>query len=87
MPITRVQLEETAWAKAFKADSPVSYQQALELALNPDLVVWLVRNNAAGVWQWSIVADELAPGFWMDAKPTRREALALCREMGWKVAN
>lgn len=87
LPPTREALEATPWARQFKADSPVSYAQALTLALDPDLTVWLVHNNDAGHWQWSIVADELAPGFWLDAKPTKQAALALCQQMGWPVEN
>lgn len=84
---SREALETTTWAREFKKDSPVSYEQALTLAMAPDLTVWLVHNSDSGVWQWSIVADELAPGFWLDAKPTKEEALALCAEMGWTVEN
>lgn len=84
---TREALEATPWAREFKADSPVSYEQALTLVMAPDLTVWLVHNCDVGIWQWSIVADELAPGFWLDAKPTKKAALALCRQMGWPVEN
>jgi hypothetical protein len=25
--------------------------------------------------------------FWMDAKPTKKDAVALCRHMGWRVSS
>jgi hypothetical protein len=82
MPLTREQLEKTDWAKRFKADSPVSYAKGIALALQSDLEVGLHFNEEAEDWQWCVVTD----GFWMDAFPTRNQALTLCKEMGWKIA-
>lgn len=82
MPLTREQLENTDWAKRFKEDSPVSYAKGIALALQADFEVGLHFNEEAEDWQWCVVTD----GFWMDAFPTRDQALALCKEMGWKIA-
>jgi hypothetical protein len=43
------------------------------LALDPDLRVVVNRTDDAG---------DLMPGFWMDAKPTKKAALELCKKMG-----
>lgn len=77
-------LEKTAWAVEFKADSPVSYSMALKYAARADLSVEICKTDEAGETRWVIV-PEYDTGFWMDAKPTRKEAIALCREMGWKI--
>lgn len=79
-------LEATAWAKEFKVRSPISYSEALLLALNPKLRVEIVQTDEGGDREWAIDAGELAPGFWMDVKPTKKEALALCKLMEWKRA-
>lgn len=87
--MTREQIEKTPWAIEFKRDSPVSYRAALEYALNPKLEVVVTSSDAAGFPQWVIaVGLEDEPGdFWMDAKPTEAEALAVCRAMGWQVVH
>lgn len=82
--MTRAKIESTAWAKAFKAGSPVSYQEAIEYAMEDRLEVLVERTNENGLMLWAIrVFDE--PDFWMDAKPTKKSAISLCKEMGWKV--
>lgn len=77
-------LEQTPWAIEFKADSPVSYPAALRFAQEDRLEVLVEKTNEAGFSQWvARVFDE--PSFWMEAKPTKAEVLAVCKSMGWKV--
>ena len=85
MTRAKTPLEQTPWAKAFRADSPVSYPEAIRLARDPTLRVELTHNNDTGEWKWAICAVSHDPGFWMDAKPTKKAALELCRTMGWKL--
>lgn len=77
-------LEQTEWAKQFKVDSPVSYKAALQYALQNGLTVFIERSFESGDPVWAVrVFDD--PEFWMEAKPTKAQAIALCREMGWKI--
>lgn len=45
--------------------------------------VFIYRTREAGSWVWAISLDSY---FWMDAKKTKREAIALCNAMGWKIS-
>jgi hypothetical protein len=72
------------WMREFREDSPVSYGEAMRLAANPDLRVEIVHTNETGEWRWAIDAVSHAPGFWMDSRPTKKAAIQLCRDMGWK---
>lgn len=82
--MSREQIESTPWAKAFKLDSPVSYEEAIRYALDPELQVILDNNNENGKWVWAIRVFD-SPAFWMDATPTKKAAIALCRTMGWLI--
>lgn len=81
---TIAEIEQTEWAKDFAADSPVSYPTALKYAQQAGLEVFIEQSDATGelVWAVRVLGD---PDFWMEAKPTKAQALAVCREMGWKV--
>jgi len=80
-------VSKTKWARYFKKDNPISYGTALQLAHNPDLRVVIDKNNETGKWMYSIsvVDPDEHCGFWMDSFETKKEALSLCKEMGWKV--
>ena len=80
--MTKTKLIKTPWAKEFKKDSPVSYDQAIDLAMMPNLLVRIYKTDENGEWMWAIEAVILN-GFWMDAKKTKKEAIALCENMGW----
>jgi len=81
--MTLEELVSTQWANDFKAQDPVSYDRAIELALIPKLPVDIVKTNETGDWVWAIVAKP-EPGFWMDAFTSKKKAVELCRKMGWK---
>ena len=81
---TRHTLEQTAWAKDFRRDAPVSYATAITFALEDRLPVFVDLGEDLGESRWEIRVLE-APGFLMDFRPTRKSAEGLCREMGWKV--
>lgn len=83
--MTREELERTKWAKDFRNYDGVSYEQAIELALDPRLCVVISHTNESGEWLWAIDAGDLAPEFWLDAKRTEKAARELCRKMGWKI--
>lgn len=72
------------WMREFRKDSPISYGLAAELSSNPDLRVEIIHTNDTGEWQWAIDAASYEPGFWMDTRPTKKAAIQLCRDMGWK---
>lgn len=84
--ITKAELEQTVWAKEFAADSPVSYAEALQLASQAGLQVEVERaTTVLGDPCYAILVADRDPAFWMDHKPTRRAAEALCKTMGWRV--
>lgn len=81
---TKEALEATPWAAEFKQDAPVSYAMALRYAQQDRLEVVVERTDETGETQWAVrVLDD--PSFWMDAKPTKKAAVELCRTMGWRV--
>lgn len=41
------------------------------------------HNNETGERQWAITCDD---AWWMDAFPTRDEAVDHCNAMGWPIA-
>lgn len=85
--MTKAELEQTAWAKEFAEDSPVSYPEALLLAAEPGGLRVDVEpaTTVLGDPCFAIVAADRDPPFWMDHKPTRRAAETLCKTMGWRV--
>ena len=85
--LTLDELEATPWAKKFKEDSPVSYAQGLKYAQDKDLRVHIHKvDQYSDQWAISVLDGIDAQDFWMDVTPTKKEALELCRLMGWKVA-
>ncbi len=89
--MTRKELERTTWAKEFKREAPESYATAIKIALDPNLRVMVHRVNQSGekLWvidTWVLGANDLYSSIWMDFRPTKKAALELCKQMGWKVA-
>lgn len=82
--MTREEIENTDWAKEFKADAPSYYSQAIEYALQENLKIFINHNNEAVNWLYSIIVLD-NPNFWMDAKETEEEAIELCNRMGWTI--
>ena len=86
--MTLKELKKTAWAKRVKKESHSVYLEAMNLAAKVGLEVLIYKSTALETPIWAIsVYDGTDPddNFWMDAFKTKREALALCKEMGWKV--
>lgn len=84
--MTKKELIKTVWAKEFKKDSPISYETGINLAMSPELIVSVYKTNETGEYVWCISVCEPADHgcFWMDAKKTKKEAIELCKLMGWK---
>lgn len=86
--MVREELEATEWAKEFKLQSPILYEEALRFVTKPDVRVELCCTDETGERVWAISVVELdgnSTGFWLDAKKTKKEATHLCRRMGWKI--
>ena len=85
--MTPEQIKNSDWAKNFMEESPTSYDQAIKYACSDNFSVDLYHNTETGVPIWSIVAcvDDYPTDFWMDSFKTKKEALALCKEMGWRL--
>lgn len=81
-----VQIEQTAWAKRFLVACPTDYRQAIALA---EKVEWVTiekrdEHSAKGDFVWAII-PEIDTEFWLDGMKTKREALAVCKEMGGRT--
>lgn len=85
--MTNEEIRLSDWALEMYIDQPDVYEYAIEMALNPWFKVLVYKSYDLGdnpVWA---IESALEPGFWMSAKDTKKEALALCKEMKWKVNN
>lgn len=87
-------IENTPWAKGFKRDCPTSYKTALRIVKDPSLLVRIEKSNE--LWknkpQWAIVivepqivGCERLDDFWLDSFDTKKEAVALCTKMRWRI--
>lgn len=79
-------IEKSAWAARFKACAPFQFKEALEVAERLNWVVIEHRDDhsAKGDCLWAILPD-VNPEFWLDATPTKDEAIAICEAMGWLI--
>lgn len=78
----------TDWAKDFRFNCSDQYARAIEISqtLNCVSVTQKDDHSFKGDYLWVVIPD-IDPEFWLAAKETKEEAEALCREMGWSVAN
>ena len=72
------------WEKTLKECCASNYHKATKLSNDPDLCVEIIKTDETGEKLWAIDAGHLSPGFWLDAKKTKKEAIQFCRDMGWK---
>ena len=79
-------IDQTAWAARFKAGAPYQLKEALDIAERLNWVVIEHRDDhsAKGDLLWAILPD-VNPEFWLDATPTKDEAIAICESMGWPI--
>lgn len=83
-------IEQTPWAKNFKAKAKFDYPEALAIALelsNGSGKVSLQRrddHSSAGDYLWAIIPDS-HPDFWLEALEDKQAAIGLCRQMGWST--
>lgn len=84
--MTNHEIEQTDWAIRFKAGCPTSYREAIALAEKVEWVSIEQRDDhsSQGDYLWAII-PEINSEFWLDALESRADALAVCREMGWRV--
>lgn len=84
-------IEQTSWARMFKRIQPGRvYEEAIRRATSPNFAVKIVYSTETGdpVWAVEAVAEEDKAddgGFWMEAFPTKEEALGFCDKMKWRV--
>lgn len=79
-------IEQTEWARRFKAGAPFQYEEALGIAARLNWVELDQRDDhsAKGDYLWAILPD-VNPEFWLDATQTKEEAIAVCEAMGWTI--
>lgn len=88
---TLLPIEHTSWAKMFKRIQPGRvYDEAISRATSPDFAVKIIYSTEIGdpVWAVEAVAEKGKPddgGFWMEAFPTKGEALDFCEKMSWRI--
>lgn len=82
-----MRIKSTAWAKKFKRECPSAYDDAMDYASQPEVKVFIIKNNELDekVLMYSIEIP--MTHFWMDSFPTREEAVKLCEKMGWEIIN
>ena len=76
-------LVKTPTAKAAKKElSDKDYLQWLIYAVDDDVIVFKQRELCLGKsWAIQVVGTD----YWLETTKTKREALALCKAMGWRV--
>jgi hypothetical protein len=87
--MTREELEKTKWAKEIKEEAPSLYKDIVDVALSPAMKKiekcddsWMEEEYLESLrGYWAICSYVYVLAF----RPTKKAALALCREMGWKV--
>ncbi len=84
--MTMQDIEKTEWARRLKAGAPFQYAEAMAIAARLSWVALDHRDDhsAKGDLLWAILPD-VDPEFWLDATPTKEEALGLCKSMGWNI--
>ena len=88
--MNRAEIEATDWAKRFLAECPTAYREAIDLAVRivdeNSFVVVEKRDDhsSAGDFLWAVIA-ECSDDFWLEALPSKKASLAVCREMKWRV--
>ena len=88
--MNRAEIEATDWARRFLAECPTSYKEAISLAVQlaqDGGYVEIVRrddHSSKDDFLWAVI-PECNTDFWLEALPTRKAPLAVCREMNWRV--
>jgi len=83
--MTRKQLEKTKWAKTFLQECPSAYSQAIAMVLSPYLWVSIERRDFEDRADWVIIVGDSDPEFWLEISKTKKEAVALCKKMKWRL--
>jgi hypothetical protein len=89
-------IRSSNWARRLKKElgNSSSYQDGIRLAeelrAGNILGVDIYKNDETGEWLWSIVPASAFlsrndAGFWLDSAPTKKRAIEICKEMGWKI--
>jgi hypothetical protein len=91
---TKPTIKSSNWARRLKRSlgNGSSYLEGISIAerLKSGEIthVFLNHNNENGYWVWSIqpfvIFGNLGE-YWLDALPTKKKAIAVCREMGWGI--
>ena len=72
----------TAWGSQF--DPSQLIKTAIKHLIRSNFQVELYPNTETGYKRWAIVTES-DPTFWIDSFRTKKEAVALCKEMEWEV--
>lgn len=83
---TAIDLHETEWAKAFKENTPASYEEAIELASMFDTPVRIEYTDETGEGLYAIKSVE-KPDFILDAFRFKESAVNRCHQMCWIIVS
>ena len=88
--MTREEIETTDWARRFRDECPTSYAEAINLAVqlaeDNGFVIIEKRDDHSSQsdYLWAVI-PECNSDFWLEALPTKRASLEVCRAMKWRV--
>ena len=86
----REEIETTDWARRFRDECPTSYAEAINLAVQlaegNGFVIVEKRDDHSSQsdYLWAVI-PECNSDFWLEALPTKRASLEVCRAMNWRV--
>jgi hypothetical protein len=83
--MTEKEMEKTEWAKRVYESLTTLRNILFSRAMNPKLVVYIFKSNELETSLWAIVDATDNEEFWLDSFPTKKAAIATCREMKWKI--
>jgi hypothetical protein len=80
--MTKSELAKTKWAKDFKKDCLSGYADAIEYALIPRLRVMFRKYDGCN---FVAIVPKINQNFVLENASTKKQGIALCKEMGWRI--
>lgn len=81
--LTLLSIRRTNWYRECVVDLGTEQADyAVKLLLSAE-ILYINENTETGELAWAVTSDE-APGFWLEAKDTLREAEQFCKSFGKK---
>ena len=82
--MTPSQIKNSKWGRAFQRECPGYWEDALSYVSKPDVAVRVVCSYEQSIeGEYAIIVNKT--DFWLDAFKYKKDAVALCKKMGWRV--